>query len=91
MFDERSLEWVEVGGCAEPLDGGDLMTGVLYGKCKAREDPPALYKHRAGPAGALIAALLGAGEVKCLAHEIEERHPRIVRKRNISTVDGDVH
>ena len=42
-------------------------------KTQARIHAPAIHMHRARAALAVVAALLGAGEVQMLAHAVEQR------------------
>src|SRR5919107_4775731 len=70
-----------------PLDGGDLPAVVLDGQGQARVDPHAVDEHRAGTAGALVAALLGAGHPEPLTQRVEQAHPRL----DVERLDRAVH
>jgi hypothetical protein len=47
------------------------------GQRQARIDPPSIDDHGASAALAMIAALLGAGEMQLLAQSIEQRDARV--------------
>jgi hypothetical protein len=57
---------------AEALDGGDLRALVHHRQAQAGHDPPPIHQHRAGAALALVAALLGAGQVHVLAQRVQQ-------------------
>ncbi|GGE49046.1 hypothetical protein GCM10007276_27720 [Agaricicola taiwanensis] len=57
------------------LDGGDLGTIAHHREDEAGVDAPPVDQHGAGTALAMIAALLGAGEVEMIPQEIEEGGP----------------
>ena len=77
MLDEGGLHRVQVVGRAQPLDGGDAVALVHHRERQAGIDPPPVDDHRAGAALAVIAALLGAGEMQVLAQRVEQRGPRV--------------
>jgi hypothetical protein len=60
--DNCTLQVIQVIGLPDPLDGGDLATRVLHGEREAGVDPLAVDEHGARTAGALVAALLRAGQ-----------------------------
>ena len=77
MLHEGGLHRVQVVGRAQPLDGGDAVALVHDRQREARRDPPPVDDHGARAALALIAPLLGAGEVQVLAQRVEQRRPRV--------------
>ncbi len=54
-----------------------LVALVHHRERQARIDAPAVDDHRAGAALAVVAALLGAGEMQMLAQRVEQRGARI--------------
>ena len=50
---------------------------VHHGEREARVDPPAVDEHGARAALAVVAALLGAGQVEVLAQRIEQRGAQV--------------
>src|SRR3954466_16387624 len=62
VLDERPLHRVQLVAVGEPLDRGDLVPGGRHRQRQAGQHPAAVDPHGAGPAGALVAALLAAGE-----------------------------
>ncbi len=78
-------------GCTQPLDGGDVVAVVHRRQGQARIDPPALDDHRAGTALAVIATLLGAGELQLLAQRVEQGGPRVEFQRAGLAVHGEGH
>ena len=61
---------------------------VHHRQAQAGVDPPPFDDHRAGAALAVVAALLGAGQVQMLAQRIEQRRARIELKRMLVAIDG---
>src|SRR5215208_7386882 len=60
----------------KPLDGGDLGAVLHDDERQARYHPASVDEHRAGAALAVIAALLGAGQVEAVPQGIEQGRPR---------------
>lgn len=58
---------------AQAFDGGHGGALVHHGQAQAGHHPPAIDQHRAGPALAMVAAFLGAGQVQVLAQGVEQR------------------
>ena len=54
-----------------------LVALVHHRERQAGVDPPAVDDHRAGAALAVVAALLGAGEMQMLAQRVEQRGARV--------------
>ena len=59
----------------EPLDRRDLRAVPHDGQGQAGIDPPAVDQDRAGPALAVVAALLGPGQAEVLAEGVEQGRP----------------
>ena len=64
MLDEGRLHRMQGVGRAQPLDGRYFVFFVHHGKREARIDPHAVYQHRARATLAVIAALLGSGQLQ---------------------------
>ncbi len=79
VLDEGGLHGVEVAGLADAFDGGDLVGGgrVHEGEGHAGVDASAVDVDGAGSALAVVAALLGAGQVEVLAQAVEQGGARI--------------
>lgn len=77
MFDESLLKRCECAGRAQALHGRDLAVLVLDGQGEAGIDALAINEHGAGPAGALVAALLRARQMKMVAQQVEQGCSRI--------------
>src|SRR3954470_24846255 len=76
VVDERALHRMQLVLVGQPLDRADLVPGRRDRQREAGEHPPPVDPHRAGPAGALVAALLGAGEIQVLAQRVQQADPR---------------
>ena len=79
MRDERRLHRMQLVALRHALDREDIRAVVADRQRQARIDPPPVDQHRAGAALSAVAALLGAGQIKPLAQQIEQRDPRIVQ------------
>jgi hypothetical protein len=77
---EGGLHGVEIFRGTESLDGSDAVTLMHQCQRQARIDPSAVYDHRAGPALAVIAALLSAREVKVsmTATTVDDEEPQLI-------------
>jgi hypothetical protein len=73
MFDEGFLQGMEVLGLSQPFDRGDPVAFMHDREREARIDAHSVHDHRARPALAVVAALLGAGQAEMLAQGIEKR------------------
>ena len=71
------------------LDGGDLGAVLHHRERQARDDAPAVDQHRAGAALAVIATLLGAGQVEMLAQRVEQGRPRGNLKLRLLAIDDE--
>ena len=91
MLDERGLHGVQVFRCTQPFDRLDLVALMHDRERQARIDPPPTHDDRAGAALAVIATLLGAGEMQMFAQRIKQRRPRVERDfaRLAIDVEGD--
>jgi hypothetical protein len=63
MLNESGLHGMKMIGLTQSFNGGDLIVRVHDGKRETRVDPSSIDVDRASPALAVIAALLGAGEI----------------------------
>ena len=73
MPDECGLERMQPAVGRQALDRRDLATVALRGQCQAGQDRLAVEEDCAGPAGSLVAALLGAGQAEVVAQRVEQR------------------
>src|SRR6266852_1730487 len=90
MGDEGSLYGMQLVAMRDALDGEDVRAIVAYRQRQAGIDPPAVHQDRACAALAAVASLLGSGELKALAQEVEQRDARIVQHEVTRlTVDGE--
>jgi hypothetical protein len=70
---------VQFVALCEALDREDIGAVIADRESKARIDPPAIDKDRAGAALPAVATLLGSSQVKAFTEEIEQRDPWIVQ------------
>ena len=77
VLHEGGLHRMQVRRRAQALDGRDAIALVHHGEREAGVDPASPGDDRARAALAVIAALLGPGEMQVLAQRIEERGPRV--------------
>ena len=77
MVDERALHGVQLLAARQTLDGDHLAPVGRRGQHQAPVHPAAVEQDRAGAAFAVVAALLGAGQIEVLAQQIQQRHTRI--------------
>ena len=80
MLHERGLHRVQIAGLAEAFDRRDLVLFMHRGKRQAGVHAAAVDVDRARAALAMIAALLGAGQIRALAQGIEQRRARVHRR-----------
>ena len=76
MVDERLLQRKQCAVRGQALDRGHIGAVLHHGQGEAGIDPPPVDQHRARAALAVIAALLGAGQVEMVAQRIEQGRPR---------------
>jgi hypothetical protein len=77
VLDERGLHRVKIVGLTEALDSSDPVVLVHDGKREATVDAASVHMDGAGPALAVVAALLCAGQHQALAQRVEQRSTRI--------------
>ena len=77
VLDEGRLHRMQVLRRAQAFDGGDLVALVHHRQRQAGIDAAPVDDHRAGAALAVVAALLGAGQVQVLAQRVEQRGARV--------------
>ena len=70
---EGLLEWMEPARVRHPLDGLDFSPFAFEPEVEAGEDRLAVHQHRAGPALAELAAMLGSRQPQVLAKHLEQR------------------
>jgi hypothetical protein len=75
-LDEGFLQRVQAVAVRQAFDGGHAGAGLHDRQGEAGVDPPAVGQDGAGPALAVVTALLGAGQAEVLAQGVQERHPR---------------
>ena len=83
MGDEGGLHRVEPVAVGEALDRQHVGAVQADGQRQAGIDAPPVDQHRAGAALAAVAALLGSGQVKTLAQQVEQRHPRVFERTSL--------
>ena len=81
VLDEGGLHRVQLVRRAQAFDGGDAVAVVHHRQRQARVDPATVDDDRAGAALAVVAALLGAGQVQVFAQRIEQRGARVEFER----------
>ncbi|MNI73685.1 hypothetical protein D3C73_1297090 [compost metagenome] len=73
MFDEGGLHRVQRGGRAQAFNGGDLGPVMHDGQRQTGIDAPPVQHHRTGATLAVVATLLGAGQVQMFAQRVQQR------------------
>src|SRR4051794_9269943 len=76
MIDEGLLQRMQRALRRQPFDGGHAGAVLHHGEGEAGNDPASVHQHRTRTALAVIAALLGAGEVEVIAQRVEQAGPR---------------
>src|SRR4029077_19066457 len=87
---ERLLKSSRSAVDLQPLDRGDRCSIGFDRQHQARVDRPVRHQHRARAALTQIAALLGAGQAKTIAQEVEQRRAGLDLDRVLRPVDGNV-
>ena len=87
VFDEGGLHRMQLVRRSEAFDGRDAIAFVHDGERETGIDAPAVGDHRAGAALAVVAALLGAGEMQVIAQRVEQRGARVELERLLFAVD----
>ena len=80
-----------VSPLARPVDVADLLALHFDRERRAGIDRAAVDEHRAGAAGAAIAAALVAGQVGAHAQRVEQRDARLDHQIELPAVDGQPH
>src|SRR5450631_3429911 len=61
----------------DAFDGSDLLPLATGGEQRTGEHRRAVHEHRAGSAGGIVAAALGAGEAEIAAQHVEQQRARL--------------
>ena len=80
----QALELLRVGEALDRLDGAAVG---LHGEHQAAAHDVAVHAHGAGPAYAVLAAEVRAGEAELLAQEVDEMQARLDAARHLRAVD----
>src|SRR5262245_60768104 len=75
VLDEGVLQGVQGAILGQPLDGRDMRAILHDGKRQAGIDAPAVDQDGASSALAMVAALLGTGQVEAVAQGVEQGRP----------------
>ena len=89
MDDERFLHRVQRLGRAQPLDRRHILAVMHHRQRQAAVDAPAFDDDGAGAALAMVAALLGAGELEMFAQRIEQAGARVQLQMDLAAVHGE--
>jgi hypothetical protein len=87
VLDEGALQRVELAVGGKPFDGGDPDAVRGHGQLQAAVDRLAVDEYRAGPALAMVATFLGAGQLQLFAQQVEQRYVWRDRQGNRGAVD----
>lgn len=82
------VQAVSVGEALDRTDGPAVQGG---GQCQTRQHPTPVDVHRAGPALAVVTALLGSRQIELVSQHVEQRGSRVDVKVLGSTIDGALH
>src|SRR5216683_6294205 len=89
MFQEFSLQRMQIVPARHALDGLDLVASCLDRKHQARADQAAVDRHAAGATVARAAPLLAAGQMQLITQDVEQRELRLAQKlRGLAVNDG---
>ena len=91
VIDERLLQRMQRAIRRQALDGGHFGAVLHDGEREAGIDPPPVHQHGARAALAVIATLLGAGQVEMVAQRIEQGRPRRDPELRLDAVYGQRH
>src|SRR5581483_10274495 len=86
-FHERFLQGMQFVFVAQAFDSQNLAPVVVEGEKRAGAHRLAVEQHRAGAADLNIAAELRASQSKLLAHELQQRQPRLDLRAPLHSVD----
>ncbi len=89
VLQKSRLHRMQPSGRAEPFDGDDLIAVMRGGEREATVHAAAADMDGAGAALAVVATLLGAGEMQDFAQAIEQGHARIDRNFALLAVDAE--
>ena len=90
MGDERGLHRMQASPVRHAFDREDVGAVVADRERQARIDPASVDEDGAGAALPAVAALLGAGQMKAFAQQVEQRDPGVVeRDRPLHAVHGE--
>ncbi len=90
LLEKGRLHRVQPSGRAEPFDGDDLVAALHRCQRQAGVRAPAVDVDGAGAALAVVAALLGPGEMERLAQAIEQGHARVDAHLSLLSVHSQV-
>ncbi len=88
---ERLLHRMQLVAVGEAVDGANLLALHLDRQRRAGVDRAAVDDHRAGAAGAAIAAALVAGEIGAHAQRVEQRDARLDHQIDLPAVHVQAH
>ena len=86
---EGRLQRRQLASAGEAFDGVELGAVDLDGEEEARPHRDAVEPHGAGPADAMLATHVGAGEAERVPDEVGEQQPRLDELTATPAVDGD--
>ena len=90
---KKGCDHGQCGACTVLVNGtrinSCLSLAVMHdGEREAGIDPAAVHQHRAGAALAVIAALLGAGQIEMVPQRVQQSRPRRKLELPFDAVDG---
>ena len=91
FVDEGLLQRMKPAIALEPLDGGDLRTVMHHRERQARVDALSVHQNRACAARALVAAFLGAGQIRPFPEHVQQRRSVVHRDLAGFAVDAYPH
>ena len=90
MGEERLLHRMQAIPARHAFDREDVGAVVADRERQARIEPASIDEDGAGAALPAVAALLGAGQMKPLAKQVEQRDPGVIeRDRPLHAVHGE--
>ena len=91
MLYKGFLQWMKAAVRSKALHGRNVAALILDGQRETGVDPLTVHQHGACPACSLIAAFLRAGQMKIVAHEIEQRGADIRLDLHCRSIDVKSH
>ena len=88
-FPEGFLQGMQVVRRAQPFDGHNLVAVGLHGEHQAGTDRLAVEQDGTGPAHAMLAADVGAGQSQIVAQKVAQQQPWLHGPLIFRAVDGD--